>query len=257
LEPEERFLAALTDAGWKILSAQPLIGTGNPMVIQIIRAKVRHGLLLYTWRVTNEGKGRKKAGRQDTDFRVQTTRSHEGPLRAEPGHVTLGLGWDEERGVFAAFDPWIKRFTGTSSSVHFHRSLLDEGARTQWVEEMREDGPETAFTPAMVDRYLGWAFGDAERPLFRFRPEEFTRTGESATLVVKTALDSLKARPGDSCLVLASDGRVADKSVWRIGFIQDIERVTVSGNYHRVALQFSCTRLGVILNEPGIEGLGK
>jgi hypothetical protein len=255
--PHQQFIAGLIASGWTILAVEPLVGARNPSKVHIRRGRVTHGLLVYAWRITPEGKGRAKAGRTDLDYRIQTTRSHDSPLQVIPGHVTLGIGWDDERQVFAAFDPWVKRFTGVSSSVHIHRALLDRAAGDQWAEERRDDGPEVAFQLAFIDRYLSWAFGDDRRPLFRLRPASFARTDGHATLVIDQSREhgASEVRPNDHVVVLDRAGRVMDLSVWSVEQIQDIDRQTASGQYHRVVLQFACRRIGVIRDAKGIEDL--
>jgi restriction-modification system family protein len=256
MKPHSELRAALAAAGWSIMIHEPLHGSGNPERLRIRRGRVEHRLLAYAWRITSEGTGRTKAGRADLDYRIQTTRSHDGPLQTIAGHTSLGVGWDEERKVFAAFDPWMKRFTGRSSSVHFHRSLLDAGSADAWAEESREDGPEVAFAGEQVNRYLAWSFGPERRPLFRIEPETFHASGDSANLT----LDPLRERtgyalrPGDT-LAIMRGGRVDDASIWAVESIEQIDRPTQSGNYNRVTLSIGCRRVGVIREPTAIEGL--
>jgi hypothetical protein len=257
VSPHALFQSALADAGWQILTADEPHGGPNPTRLQTRRGKVQHRLLVYAWRITSEGTGRHKAGRMDLDYRIQTTRSHSGPIDVIPGHVTLGVGWDDERELFAAFDPWTKRFTGVSSSVHFHRSLLDSAATVEWVEEERDDGPEVAFVPSRIDQYLAWAFGEGPRPLFRVTPERFEADGDLATLLIDPIRERLAygIRPRDS-LVVVSNGQIADRSVWSVREIDPEERPTQSGNYNRVALRMTCRRIGVIKRKDVLEGTG-
>src|SRR6266511_2435615 len=95
--PHDQLVQTLADAGWTVTD-QARVGSGpNPTRLHIRRGRLQRRLLVYAWRITSEGKGRKKAGREDLDFRIQTTRSHEGPLLTPPGYVACGIGWDEDR----------------------------------------------------------------------------------------------------------------------------------------------------------------
>lgn len=108
------FRDALINAGWQIDQDPPLSAGGgpNPSRLQIRRGRLERRLVIYAWNITSEGTGRRKAGRDNLDWRVQTTRSHEGDLLAPQGHLSVGLGWFEEGGVFAASDIWVKHTTG-------------------------------------------------------------------------------------------------------------------------------------------------
>jgi hypothetical protein len=235
--PHERFRQWLTDAAWQVVDAKPLYTGPNPMRVHVRRGKVDHRLLIYAWRITSEGTGRVKAGRADLDYRIQTTRSHDSPLEVLPGHVTLGLGSDQDRDIFAAFDPWMKRYTGVSSSVHFHRRLL----------EIREDGPEVAFRAANVERFLMWAFARERRPLFRITPDRFERAGDIARIAVDPLRerDAMALRPHDS-VILIQNRRVLEDSVWVVDQIDRADKTTRSGNYNRVMLHLLCRRIGVV-----------
>ena len=252
--PHEVFVEALTAAGWDVVRTEPAHQGPNPGIVEIRRDRTSHLLLVYAWRITSEGTGRVKAGRTDLDYRIQTTRSHGGPLEILPAHVTLGLGWDGDRAVFGAFDPWMKRYTGVSSSVHFTRALLDAGAREGWAEELREDGPEVAFSSPHVDRFLEWAFSWERRPLFKIEPERFDRNDQEALMVIDPLRDrqGYALRPGDSVVIL-TNGRIADPSIWAVTQINQVDKTTSSGNYNRVMLEFSCRRTGVINDVAALE----
>jgi restriction-modification system family protein len=248
LLPHDRFLAALSGANWTVVTSARL-GTGpNPTRAEIRRGRLHRRLLVYAWRITPEGKGRTKAGRQDQDYRIQTTRSHQGPLLNLPGYLGCGIGWDDERDVFAAFDPWVKRNTGSSSSVHIPRALLDGAAKSAWSElERPEHGPEAGFQPSEVNHFLSWATELGIRRLVQLDPTKFERDDELATVVVDPWAQHLAGwlRPGDR-IVLVRSSKLVDDSVWTIDQIGAEARGTASGNYHRMLLRFRCVRYGVI-----------
>jgi hypothetical protein len=213
--------------------------------------------MVYAWRITLEGKGRTKAGRDDLDFRVQTTRTHEGPLLTSIGYVGCGIGWDEQRNVFAAFDPWVKRYTGQSSSVHFPRSLLDAGAVSGWTqEELPAHGPEVVFHPSQVDRFLEWTVGIRGQRLMALKPLNFQTNGDSGEFTFDNRKEPQAAwlRERDH-VVLRDGGKLLDNSVWTIDEIQDVPVQTSSGNYQRIYLKFRCSRYGIIENATWLEGV--
>ena len=255
LSPHDRFVQALAGAGWTLLHRSP-IGTGpNPTRVELRRGRLQRRLLVYAWRITLEGKGRRRAGRADLDYRVQTTRSHEGPLLVLPGFVGCGIGWDEERVIFAAFDPWVKRHTGASSSVHFPRALLDTAAASGWEElERPENGPQVAFQPGQIDRFLSWAVGLQRRRLIILEPEQFEREDERASVVVDPWRERRASwlRPGDQ-LVLEEQGKLLDMNVWEIDAIGAQQRQTRSGQYNRTALRLLCHRYGIVRNSEWVE----
>jgi hypothetical protein len=88
LAAHQRFRDALEAAGWQIMQYVRLSGNdkaGNPSRLRVRRRRLQRQILAYTWRVQDEGTGRVKAGRADLDWRVETTRSHDGDLLAPPG----------------------------------------------------------------------------------------------------------------------------------------------------------------------------
>jgi len=250
--PHDLFVAALAESGWTVTERLPVGSGPNPSQVQVRRGRLQRRLLVYAWRITSEGKGRKKAGREDLDYRIQTTRSHEGPLLTPAGHVSCGIGWDDERDVFASFDPWVKRYTGKSSSVHFPRTLLDDAATEGWSElDLPKYGPETSFRASEINRFLAWAVGLQRRRLVVLDPDEFHPAEERAEVIVDWWKEPLVSwlRPGDH-LVLRRASELLDSSIWSIDGIEGEPQETPSGKYQRTLLRFRCTRYGVIRN-PG------
>ena len=151
-EPLDRLLEALNAVGWVVDLRQPVAASGsNPTRVDLRHAQDTRRLLLYSWFVTHEGKGRAK-----NDFRIQTTRTHEGPLTTDHGRVTVGIGWDRRREVFAAFDGWAKRQTGGSSSVHIKAALLERARTEGWAVDPPRWDARVAFDRANAGRFLSW-----------------------------------------------------------------------------------------------------
>lgn len=247
--PHDLFAEAIADAGWTLTLRRPFGGGPNPTQFEIRRGRERRRLFVYAWRITLEGKGRRRAGRKDIDYRIQTTRTHDGPLMTPVGYVGCGIGWDEERDVFGAFDLWAKRETGRSSSVHFQRSLLDGAATAGWAEVDREDGPEAAFNPSFFDRFLSWAVALKRPELQLVTPETFNRLGNEAEIVVDPWIQKRanRLRPGDH-IVAEGDSGLLDDSIWIVRSIEARQRATASARYNRPLFLFRCVRHGVIVN---------
>lgn len=109
MKPMDHVLEAFDRHAWTRLAVEPLSGRPsmpNPSRVDLVRGKQRLSLIAYAWKITGEGKGR-----TGTDYRIQTTRSHETDLLIEPPRLTLGFGVDPEREVIAVFDGWTKRWS--------------------------------------------------------------------------------------------------------------------------------------------------
>lgn len=237
----QRLRDALTDDGWRIAQDTPYGAGPNPSRLTICRGRVTRNALVYAWNITGEGKGRPK-----TDFRVQTTRSHEGDLISPPAHLAMGLGWQEDYGVFGAFDVWIKRTTGKSSSVHLTRALLKAAVTDGWAEEMREDGPTCAFKADQVERYLMWLLHLAQTRVVAADPMTFNITGDRLTL----RLDPWKdwryfALRVDDHVALQRSGALLDDCVWKLQSIETDRQVTDGGS-NRPFLDLVCRRHGIV-----------
>jgi hypothetical protein len=255
--PHQRFRDALEAADWQIMRDIPLSGNDravNPSRLRVRRGRLQRQILAYAWKIQDEGKGRVKAGRADLDWRVETTRSHDGDLLAPPGHLSVGLGWSADRELFAGFDPWIKRTTGKTSSVHFTDVLLKVGATHGWAEEMRPDGPTCSFRPELIDRFLSWALACShDTLLMAVNPVEYSLDDQDAA---RLRLDPRKSwryfdlRQGD-CLVLSHDGQLLSNVVWRIEEIET-DRQKSAGGSNRPYLVLRCHRHGIVRDEAWI-----
>lgn len=212
-----RLLQDLSSVGWSVERAVRVSGQGSPNPTRVVlrRGRRRRHLLVYAWRVTTEGKGRERPG-QPLRGRVQTTRAHDGDLLFQPGHVTVGVGWEEQRGVWFAFDAWAKRHTGKSSSVYVEPSFLRQAERLGAAAEERSDCLELAFRPERVGALLPWL--DAlSRPrlvplsgavsILEHSPEHLVVEGSARRHERLTWL-----REGDHTVLRDVD----DRTVWRV-----------------------------------------
>lgn len=249
-EPLEKLLTALQAAGWKVALRQPVSQKGgpNPTRIDLRRGNDLRRFLVYSWFLTNEGKGRSK-----DDFRIQTTRTHSGPLTIEDGRVTIGIGWDLPRNVFAAFDGWTKRHTGRSSSVHVKDELLEQALTHGWaVDPLRWD-PRAAFTPAGVGRLLPWvAAGQAEQREAPMKALEMNLLDHETAEIVGDVWKSAPApwlRVGDRLIATDGKKKLADDSLWRVEELESFAVETDSGRYNRTHIRFRCRRVGAVHDE--------
>ena len=91
------------------------------------------------------------------DWDKLTTRAHEGPLMDEKSRVTVGIGWRRTDDVFIAFDAWAKRYTGSSSSVHTRRALVDAAIRDGSGKDGPRHDPRFGFDVAHAGDFVTWA----------------------------------------------------------------------------------------------------
>lgn len=246
--PHTVLIEALTSQDWTLAESRPVVAGGgpNPSYLVVQRGRTALRLLTYAWRITGEGKGR-----VGTNYRVQATRSHDGDLLTEEGWVSLGLGWDEARQVLAAFDPWIKRTTGRSNSVHIRRSLLDGAQANGWATEERDDGPECAFQPSRVADYLQWTL-DMQQPRFlKLAPDTFTVDGRRCSVRVfpRSGGVAFRLRPGDH-FTLVDGPKAIHHGVWRVEQV-DTERTQRDSGSQRVELIFTGALVGALTRATG------
>jgi hypothetical protein len=244
-EPLGTLLDALEALGWVVDLCEPVSTSGgkNPTRVDLRQSQDRRQLLVYSWFVTGEGKGRK-----GTDYRIQTTRAHDGPLMFEPGRITVGLGWDRERQVFAVFDGWTKRETGRSSSVHIARALLDAAAEQGWAMGGPRWDARVAFTEAEAGRFLIWIGGmTARREAVIDALKIKLHDRNAAEIVGDTWRDAIPwLRVGDRMILADANGTLADDSLWRIEDLTAKAAQAPSGNYNRTHIHFSCRRVGIV-----------
>lgn len=236
-------IAAFEDRGWQVLNRAALSGgkNPNPTELDLVRRKQRLRLIVYAWKISGEGKGR-----SGTNYRIQTTRSHETDLINRPGWLTVGFGIDHDRQVLAAFDGWTKRATGWSSSVHIERATLDRAAETGYAEEAPRWDSRAATRLDDVDRLLPWLNAQRDTRLAAVQPLDWHVDAGIATVAADLwgAPPAAWLRPTD--LLVISDGRrLVDTAIWRINADPQVT-VTVPGKNPRRSVTFSCRRYGRI-----------
>lgn len=254
-EPLARFLDALQAIGWVTAKQEAVAESGGP---NPTRLDLRHGqdqkrLLVYSWFITGEGKGRTKK-----DFRIQTTRTHNGPLASEPGRVTVGIGWDRRREVFAAFDGWTKRQTGGSSSVHFKADTLDRAVCTGWAVEAPRWDARAAFRPANAGEFLKWIGQMSGLREGLLDPLDYTIHDDDHAEIVGDIWGGRTTgwlRIGDRVVIIDKDGGMLNDTLWRIVSLDAQQVPTASGRYNRTRVTFSCIRIGRIKDEAALEQL--
>jgi hypothetical protein len=253
-EPLDKLLSALSDRGWIVDLREPVSQSGgpNPTRIDLRHSQDRRRLLAYSWFVTHEGKGRK-----GDNYRIQTTRTHDGPLMMEPGRVTVGLGWDRQREVFGAFDGWTKRETGSSSSVHIKRALLDTATEEGWALDGPHWDPRVAFTVEYAGRFLTWIGEMSARREAVIQALDFTLVDrDTAEIVGDTWRDAVSwLRVGDRMIVGDGDGGLVNDSLWRIERLDAGVVQTPSGRYNRTHIHFRCRRVGTVRDPSVVETL--
>ncbi len=153
----ETFAENLRAAGLQILACEPVSGqrrSPNPTRIAVRRGRANVHYDVFLWKITHEGRGR-----SGDNWRIQATSFGKKNSPVEVTRNTIGLGWHEGSGVYVAFDPWVKRSPGTSSSVHIHDDLLRQAAEDGLVKTTHRDStwdPRLAFTPEHAVEVFGW-----------------------------------------------------------------------------------------------------
>lgn len=250
----DEVLAAFTQHRWKVALCERVSGgrSPNPTRVDLVRAKQRLRLVMYAWNVTGEGKGR-----SGDNFRIQTTRSHDGDLLSESGRLTLGFGIDADRDVFVVFDGWTKRNTGRSTSVHIKRTLLDSAVE----DGFSTDGPpwdaRAACIKAEMESLLPWIYEQWEPRLAAVQALAYEVRGEEAEARSDLWASAPAAwlRVEDQLVLADRDGeRLVDPSIWTVKHLF----VTVAGEsrYPRRTISFRLRRFGRVKNaEKMLEGL--
>jgi hypothetical protein len=243
--PLARLLAAAETAGYAVELKQAVSAHGG---VNPTRVDLRHGprfvrLLVYSWYITLEGKGRQK-----DDFRIQTTRVHDGPLMSERGRVSVGVGLRLEDDLFIAFDAWAKRFSGKSTSVHTKRAFIDE-LRTSGYEVggMRHD-PRCGFDASHVDGFVRWAHEMGATKVAGLVPARWEKVDDdNATVIgsVNARYATGRLRTGDRLIIFAKNKTPADPGLWQIRELHPIEERTANDR-PRWLVEFACRRVGKV-----------
>ncbi|HMO00360.1 MAG TPA: hypothetical protein PKD59_13185 [Miltoncostaeaceae bacterium] len=205
-------------------------------------------LLVYSWYITLEGKGRKK-----DDFRIQTTRTHDGPLRSERGRITIGIGWRVQDRLFVAFDAWAKRYTGSSSSVHTRRAFIDEVAQQGLAigGEYLHD-PRCGFDEAHVGDFIGWAFSLAPPRRVGLVPARTTSIDAKHKVItgkIHATQATGRLREKDTIILFDRKRQIADPGLWRVTSLSPVEEETAAGR-SRWLVDFSCQLVGTVSDLP-------
>ncbi|NEN05861.1 hypothetical protein G3T36_08240 [Diaminobutyricibacter tongyongensis] len=234
--------SAFERAGWKIFRQQEVFGRGaNPTRLGIIAGHERLEMLVYAWRITGEG-----AGRKGTNYRIQTTRSHHDDLLIEGERLTMGFGYDKERDVIAVFDGWTKRATGSSSSVHIKRSLLTAAQTDGFAEDGDPWDARAASTSESADRLIDWILEQRNTRTAFVEPLSIEIDRDSAVITADLWDSSPAAwlRPGDTALLDPSaDKRSQVTQQWRILNAQVVITSPPGQRYPRRSVVFRCDRI--------------
>lgn len=235
-------VTAFGAAGWKVLRHESVHGgrSVNPTRLDLARGKQSLQLIVYAWKITGEGKGR-----TGDNFRIQTTRSHEGELLTEPPRLTVCFGIDEQRSVLAAFDGWTKRATGGSSSVHIKRETLERAAKAGFAEQTPPWDSRAAVRLTAVEPLLPWLARQRDRRLTAVHPLrlQLDQSGATVTCDLWDASPASWLRVDDQ-LIVADDNRLIDESLWKIEELT--VDVTTPGRNPRRTVTFGCRRYGRI-----------
>ncbi len=244
----DQVVDALQQRGWTVPARQRVAESGhgpNPTRLDLARGKARQHLLAYAWRITGEGKGR-----SGTNYRIQTTRTHQGDLLVEADRFTVGFGVDADRGVLAAFDGWTKRTTGSSSSVHIKRDLLDTAATGGYAEQPPIWDGRAAAILGEVDQLVAWI--ERQRAPRQAAVQALTVQVTGSTAEVTSDLwDGAPAawlRVGDTFAIADRPGEhLVDDGLWRVTDVRvsSVQRATASGkSYPRNNVTITGRRFG-------------
>lgn len=243
--PLATLLAAAEAAGYVVALKQAVSAHGgaNPTRVDLRLGPHVVKLLVYSWYITLEGKGRTK-----DDFRIQTTRAHSGPLMDERGRVTVGLGWRVDDKLFVGFDGWAKRFSGSSSSIHTKRTFInDVTASGLEVGGMLHD-PRCGFDEAHVDGFVKWAHALGGRKTAGLVPVRSTRL-DAKNLVITGLIHASQAtgrlRVKDRIIVFNKRKQIADPGIWQIANLTTVEEKTAAGR-SRWLVDFTCRLVGTV-----------
>lgn len=255
-EPLDKLLAAIEGAGYvvELKQAVSIHGGVNPTRIDLRLGPHYTKLLMYSWFITLEGHGRAK-----DDFRIQTTRAHEGPLMEEARRVSVGVGWRLEDDVFVAFDAWAKRYTGSSSSVHIRRALVEAVKKDGAGQDGPRHDPRYGFDPAHAIGFVQWAHGLRDSKVAVLAPHHWTRVDDNKAVIVgkvHATQPTSWVREKDRLMIINTNKRIADDSLWQIRSLAPVEETTAAGRPRRF-IRFECRRLGKVedLSRATIESL--
>ena len=248
--PLDTLLDAAKTAGYAVALKQSVSAHGgpNPTRVDLRRGPLLVKLLVYAWYITLEGKGRTK-----DDFRIQTTRTHDGPLLSERGRISVGVGWRVQDRLFVAFDAWAKRYTGSSSSVHTKRTFIDDVARQGSAVggEYLHD-PRCGFDEAHVGDFIKWAHSLAPARRVGLVPVRTTWVDAKHKIVtgkIHATQATGRLRAKDTIILFDKKRRIADPGLWRVASLTPVEEKTAAGR-SRWLVDFSCQLVGSVSDLP-------
>lgn len=246
----DEVIAAWEQVGWSVTLREEVNGSSpNPTRVDLVRRKQRISLLIYAWKVTGEGKGR-----TGTNYRIQTTRSHDSDLLTEPKRLTVGFGIDAERGVLVVFDGWTKRATGRSSSVHIERGTLEAAQHNGYAEAGHPWDSRAATRIAEPDNLLPWIGNQRNTRTAAVQPVEHSidPDNETATVIADlwNAPTASWLRPGDRLVMADPAGEsLLDTALWAVESVI-VTIVNPGERYPRRRATFVCRRAGRIRSNP-------
>ena len=138
---------AVLDSGWSYLHLSA--PTDHPARYSVFRGDQSFAVRVYIWNLTPGGKNRPL-----DEWRIQATGVDQ--FRLEEDGKTLILGWEDQRGVFAGFDP--HRHSGPlghSPSLQLRERALDDAVRNGLaVHNKGNDELAVAFRPDFLATYM-------------------------------------------------------------------------------------------------------
>ena len=145
----ERVRLAFQASGWGLAFDSP--SDEHPFKITVYKEGETRRLLVYIWNLTHGG----GKARPVDEMRIQLT-GVEPPLQIQPGRQTLLLGWSEDLGVFAAFDPLRhQQFSTQSPSIQIKLGNLEAAASQGMSFYPRGNGEmAAALTPAALPEHV-------------------------------------------------------------------------------------------------------
>lgn len=235
----EAFAKSLSDAGLQILGCDPVSGrwrSPNPTRITVRRGRTTASYDVFLWNVTHEGKGR-----SGDNWRIQATSFGKKNTPVDVTRNTIGLGWHAESGVYVAFDPWVKRSPGTSSSVHIHDDLLREAAAKGVIRTCHRDhtwDPRLAFTPGNAPELFAWMqhlwrHKDVDLAVVSYSQPTPDHIVAEADPAPNASPNAAGVRPMDRVAIYDDHGVRLTNYYWRVMGI-DVKDVTSGSGRNRI-----------------------
>ena len=143
-----RVTTAIDSLGWLSLVSP----NSHPFNLQISKEPLQKALIVYIWNLTSGGP---QTVRPRGEFRIQLT-GVESPLQFQSNSQTILMGWHEDCGVFAAFDPIKHRtFSGQSPSIQVNISAIERARQSGFGFHKRgNDEIVVLFTPDQLLNYI-------------------------------------------------------------------------------------------------------